>query len=893
MGRALWIIVGLSAVGYRCTSPELEGTQWRCSSNEDCLEDFLCAQAAGICVSAISDANGVTRSRIQVGMTAPLSAGPTAVGQSMRDGIETYFSSVNDSGGVDGRRIELMAMDDGNDASRALANVEVMIDSGDVFAFVGNVGLNTAAATEPVAIRRRVIQFGAFGGSTQPSAELPSRYLFYIRPELSEEIRQAVQYVVESRTGQVRPENIALFTEGEGDMDELGVYGQSGLDALRDVLSNQYEVDPASVIFATHDRNTVALDRSVAALLKWIGSGDREYSDDVRLRVGVVLASHAQPSALFVKQLIDEVNRIQSGAAPSPQLGLDVDDVTQIQNLDELVFVAVSMVGGTVFADELEGLGEYATAEGARAYCDGVVTTQVVPDYRGLEPGLAEYRRDFDRYRPDVDPGFVSLEGYLAARTFVEGLRRHGPAIETESLIDTFDNSGDFDVGTGRSYRFTPNDRDGSVDVSGTQLNQECVHEPIDLERRVGPPLTAPCDDGRCTPLTGTIAADLTLTADQPWLLQGLVTVGDGVNTATLTIEAGARIFAASSASGLVVNRNAKIMASGTRAAPIVFSSGKASGTRAAGDWVGVAVNGRAPVNGCENPPCELTAGDGTTYGGDEQTDDSGILRFVRIEFAGSNDSDGLSLRGVGAMTTVDFVQIHRGGDDGVQFDGGQVDVRHVVITGAADDSIDWNFGWRGRGQYVVVQQWPDAADNAIQADNNEQNRDALPRSQPTLSNITLIGVPTSNQSDFGLLFKDGSAGNLSNTIVLGFNRACIDIDDEETFGAAVTPGNELTGALTLSNSIIHCETNFEEEDDDPLTVESFVTDLNLGNRLVDPELSAPYDLSALDARPVADGAAATGAMVPMDQFFEQVDFIGAVDPFDNWLRGWTTAAAN
>ena len=225
------------------------------------------------------------------------------------------------------------------------------------------------------------------------------------------------------------------------------------------------------------------------------------------------------------------------------------------------------------------------------------------------------------------------------------------------------------------------------------------------------------CADGVCV-LSGTITEDLTLTADTAWLLRGGVFIGDDENETVLTVEAGTIVYGESSTDGmLVIRRNARMIAEGTADAPIVFTSSKAEGSRARGDWGGIVINGNAPINACaeDSEGCEAFGEGGTGwYGGSDADDDSGVLKYVRVEFAGTlvspdNELNGIAFQGVGAGTEIDFVQVHMNADDGVEFFGGTVNARHMVLTGIGDDSLDWTDGWQGNAQFLVAQQYDDA----------------------------------------------------------------------------------------------------------------------------------------------------------------------------------------
>lgn len=412
------------------------------------------------------------------------------------------------------------------------------------------------------------------------------------------------------------------------------------------------------------------------------------------------------------------------------------------------------------------------------------------------------------------------------------------------------------------------------------------------------------CQDDTCV-LTGTITDDLTLTADKRWLLRGGVFVGDDVDETVLTIEPGTTIYGEVSTQGmLVVRRGARIMAEGTKDAPIVFTSSKEAGSRSRGDWGGVIVNGRATINSCAEDTegdCEAFGEGGTGwYGGGDDDDSSGVIRYVRIEFAGrlispDNELNGLALQGVGRGTTVEYVQVHMGKDDGIEFFGGTATFRHILVTGAADDNLDWTDGWRGKGQFFVAVQFPDAGDNGIEADNSGEDNTAMPRSAPMLSNLTLVGVPTSEHSDLGMLLREGTAANIYNAVVVGWNEACLDIDHDETFSIATNAtADGVSGALTITNSVFSCDTPFEEEDGDPWALTAFFADWNEGNQTVDPQLADPWSEGQPDVRPgSASPLLGISPVVPDDPFFEDVDFVGGVDPGDDWTAGWTTFARN
>ena len=300
----------------------------------------------------------------------------------------------------------------------------------------------------------------------------------------------------------------------------------------------------------------------------------------------------------------------------------------------------------------------------------------------------------------------------------------------------------------------------------------------------------------------------------------------------------------------LAIRRNSQIIAEGTAEEPIVFTSSKEPGTRARGDWGGLIINGKASINTCgdETELCEAFGEGGTGYyGGNDDTDSSGVLKYVRVEFAGTlvspeNEMNGIAFQGVGSGTEVDYLQVHMNADDGVEFFGGTVGIKHVVLTGIGDDSLDWTDGWRGKAQHVVIQQYDDNGDNGSEADNNGDANDAEPRSNPMLANFTIIGSPDLESSDLGLLLREGTAADIINTVVVGFNDAGLDIDNSATWTQA-NAGNLIFDSVHLNN-----DSNLKDDDDTENG--HFVEDIfNLsGNNTLDQVVLAdPFNLASPD----------------------------------------------
>ncbi len=417
-------------------------------------------------------------------------------------------------------------------------------------------------------------------------------------------------------------------------------------------------------------------------------------------------------------------------------------------------------------------------------------------------------------------------------------------------------------------------------------------HASLQGQTVIGPAYTVPGVDKPIRIIQGRLTTTLNLTNDHYYVLRGAVFVGDG---GVLNVQAGTTVAGELATLGtLVVERGGKLNALGTAAQPVVFTSDQPVGNRNRGDWGGLIINGRAPLN----VPGGIAIGEGDTgeYGGDDPEDDSGILRYVRVEFAGiefspDNELNGIAFQGVGRGTQVDYVQVKMNRDDGVEFFGGTVDARHIVLNAIRDDSLDWTFGWTGRVQYLVVQQRGDDADMGIEADNNDINNNLLPRANPTIYNMTLIGDPTrtfGNESNVGILLRRGTAATIRNTVVMGFKSWGLDIN------GSASQAQAQAGALTVRHSIFFgngVDRNGEQFTSGTLP---FVADPTV--RVADPGLIDPFNLTTPNFRP-APGSLASGQLAPAtppnDGFFEVTTFIGAFspDPEQDWTRGWTDFA--
>jgi hypothetical protein len=405
------------------------------------------------------------------------------------------------------------------------------------------------------------------------------------------------------------------------------------------------------------------------------------------------------------------------------------------------------------------------------------------------------------------------------------------------------------------------------------------------------PPVNVPGIDKPVIVVTNEITGTENWTNNFYYVLRGAVFVREG---ATLNIQAGTRVIGeAGSVGTLIVLRGGRLNAIGTREQPIVFTSDQAIGTRSRGDWGGIILNGRAPVN-LEGGEGQGEANTGI-YGGDDPNDSSGSMRYVRLEFAGTefspdNELNGIAFQGVGRGGSFEYVQVHMNRDDAFEWFGGTADAKYIVASNTGDDSIDWTFGWTGRLQFVAVLQRADDADNGIEADNNEFNNDLLPRANPQIYNMTLCGdrgTTNGAESVRAILFRRGTAVTFRNFLVTGFKNVGMQIDGGTTL-AQVTNGVTQIGAGVMWNITTPAHASVA-----PFIASGRFPDVRLN---VDGGLSPDcFNLENPNFAPTSAATLAGGQLAPIqppnDGFFSAVTFIGAVPPppADNWMTGWTS----
>jgi len=316
------------------------------------------------------------------------------------------------------------------------------------------------------------------------------------------------------------------------------------------------------------------------------------------------------------------------------------------------------------------------------------------------------------------------------------------------------------------------------------------------------------------TTITGTINTTTTLTSDKTWTLKGYVYVTDG---AKLIIQPGTTIVSDIAEKGaLCIERGAQIIAEGTPTKPIIFTSGKLAGERAPGDWGGIVILGKAKTNRTSEPTIE--GGIGRPYGGTNDADNSGILKYVRIEYAGiaalpNSEINALTLGAVGSGTVIEYVQTIYANDDAFEFFGGTVSPKNLYAFATADDDFDFDFGYTGTVTNGISKRDPQFVDNGdagngVECDNDGTGSTAQPFTHPKLLNMVLVGpfdAAALANHNLGLRWRRATQFTITNSKILGYQKGAFSIESNETAtsykdGASKFENNEIQAFDPLLN---------------------------------------------------------------------------------------------
>ena len=364
------------------------------------------------------------------------------------------------------------------------------------------------------------------------------------------------------------------------------------------------------------------------------------------------------------------------------------------------------------------------------------------------------------------------------------------------------------------------------------------------------------------------IRADATLRSDTIYYLGHQLFVHDG---ATLTIEPGTTLRAWGRNTAIIVEPGGRIVAEGTRETPVVLGCSSPVGLRRPGCWAGLRILGRAPVTRLEGVAPGVLPAERPVYGGTEAEDSSGVLRYVRVEFAGAAGDDpeapgpAIGLYGAGSGTVLDHVQAHASLGDGWAFHGGTAVCNHCVASSSGNTGLSWERGWRGGASHLYVQQGSGGLDG-LSGGNDEEGYDLEPRSLPTLSNVTLVHAAPYGRRErraVALRLSTGSAVRVSDLLTTHFLARAIDARGRSAL--LFREGESALGGALLYRS-------------GPRPLRGASQDaVEFINK--DPELRDVRDFANPDPRPKVNSPALPD---------EGDGYIGAFGRTENWLEEWT-----
>ena len=358
---------------------------------------------------------------ITLGMSTALSGPAQSLGSGMKAGMEAYFTRINREGGLHRRELVLITMDDGYVPQAAAQNMVALIDEENVLAVLGNVGTPTAKVTVPIATEKKTLLFGAFTGAGLLRPSPPNRYAINYRASYLQETAAMVRGLLAQG---ILPYQIAIFSQDDS-------YGDAGYAGVMRGLREAGYVHGYRLAHGRYERNTQDVGKGLLEILE----------APIEPRAIIMIGAYAA-CAKFI--------RVARRALP------------------DTIYLNVSFVGSTALKNVLGRDSE------------GVLVTQVVPHFASDLTLTKEYRRDLEEFAPGTEPSFVSLEGYIVARIFAEGLRRAGPDVDRESIIDALLSIRNLDIGLGTPINYTRESYQGSQMVWPTVIRNGRF-EPFDF----------------------------------------------------------------------------------------------------------------------------------------------------------------------------------------------------------------------------------------------------------------------------------------------------------------------------------------------------------------------------------------------------------------------------
>lgn len=384
-----------------------------------------------------AEERGISKNTIKLGMSGPFSGPQRDMGDRIKLGLDIAIASINDEGGIFGRKLELVALDDGYTPDRAIANVKNLINEKKVFAILGSVGTPTSIAALPFAMENSTIFFGAMTGSDALRKDPPYRFVFHYRPSYGQEATRIVDYLI--NVLHLSESSIVVFAQNDS-------FGEAGYVGIQQQLRRLAKYD--NVFRVKYDRNSTDVGPATRELLDYHNA--RNVDKTLRHPVkAIVIVGTYKPAANFIQNIRDR--------------GLEAE------------FYNLSFVEGDSLAEAL--------LERGKRYCRGVTVMQVVPTPTSPVTEAIYYRNVLAKYRPDQKPGLTSFEGFTVMRLFAEGIRRAGEHPTTEGVVDSLESINGITNITGVPLTMSHTMHQASNKVWASKLDQECKFEETGLDR--------------------------------------------------------------------------------------------------------------------------------------------------------------------------------------------------------------------------------------------------------------------------------------------------------------------------------------------------------------------------------------------------------------------------
>jgi len=356
-----------------------------------------------------------SENEIKIGMSTALTGAAKELGSEMKQGVDAYFNKINKDGGVNGINLRLIALDDGYEPSNTSQNMRKLIDEEKVLAVIGNVGTPTAIVAVPIANETKTLLFGAFTGAGVLRKNPPDRYVINFRASYAEETSSMIDGLI-NKVG-IKPQEIAFFTQNDG-------YGDSGYSGAIEALKKLGVVESDRLSHGRYTRNTLNVEEGLS----------------------IIMESEVEPKAIIMVGAYAPCSKFIKLAKPE---------------FPNAMFLNVSFVGSNALLNELKNDSE------------GVVITQTVPYYANNSlPVINEYLKTIKEFDSNSKPGFVSLEGFIAAKIFVEGLKNCSDGISKESIIDSLESFKKLDIGIGFPIGYSKDMHQASHNVWITQISK-------------------------------------------------------------------------------------------------------------------------------------------------------------------------------------------------------------------------------------------------------------------------------------------------------------------------------------------------------------------------------------------------------------------------------------